>query len=107
MSPAKYIGDYIQSSPKIGNVSVNQYGLLFIPLLDDKILDWSKLKQIPDDILKYIQNEKQVLYKVENIVRKEKLLVSSNFSFSHNVFHSYISLVHQNAALSGNGLIHV
>ena len=34
---------------------------------------------------------------------KEKLLVTSNFSFSHNVFHSYISLVRQNAALCGNG----
>ena len=35
---------------------------------------------------------------------KEKLLVTSNFSFSHNAFHSYISLVRQNAALYGNGL---
>ena len=41
---------------------------------------------------------------VENIVSKEKLLVISNFSFSHNVFHSYISLVCQNEALCGNGL---
>ena len=41
---------------------------------------------------------------VEYIVRKKKkLLLPSNFSFSHNVFHSYISLVHQNAALCGNG----
>ena len=79
MSPAKYIGDYIQSSPKIGNVSVNQYGLLFIPLPDDKILDWSKLKQIPDDVLKYIQNEKQVLYKVENIVRKGEIACFKQF----------------------------
>ena len=31
-------------------------------------------------------------------------LVPSNFSFSHNVFHSYISLARQNAALCGNGL---
>ena len=35
---------------------------------------------------------------------KEKLLVTSNFSFSHNVFHSYISLVWKNAPLCGNGL---
>ena len=47
---------------------------------------------------------KCINYRVENIVRKEKLLVTSNFSFSHNIFHSYISLVHQNAALCGNGL---
>ena len=35
---------------------------------------------------------------------KEKLLVPSNFSFSHNVFHSYISFVRQNEALYGYGL---
>ena len=46
-------------------------------------------------------------YKVGNIVRKEKLLDTSNFSFSHNVFHSYLSLVRQNAALCGNGLTRV
>ena len=32
--------------------------LTHYPLPDDKILDWSKLKQIADDILKGIQNEK-------------------------------------------------
>ena len=37
--------------------------------------------------------------------KKEKLLDTRNFSFSHNVFLSYISIVHQNAALCGNGLI--
>ena len=31
---------------------------LFNPFPDDKILDWSKLKQIADDILKCIWNEK-------------------------------------------------
>ena len=36
--------------------------------------------------------------------KKEKLLVTSNFSFSYNVFHSCISLVSQNAVLYGNGL---
>ena len=36
---------------------------------------------------------------------KEELLVTSNFSFSHNVFYSYISLVCQNVALCGNGII--
>ena len=44
-------------------------------------------------------------YRVKKTLReKEKLLVTSNFSFSQNVFYSYISLVHQNAALCGNGL---
>ena len=30
----------------------------FNPSPDDKIYDWSKLKEIADNILKYIQNEK-------------------------------------------------
>ena len=34
----------------------------------------------------------------------EKLLVTSNFSFSHNVFYGYISLLCQNVALCGNEL---
>ena len=37
---------------------------------------------------------------------KEKLLDTSNVSFSHNVFHSYISFVCQNAVLCGSGLTH-
>ena len=36
--------------------------------------------------------------------KKEKLLVTSNYSFSQNIFHSYISLVPQNVALYDNGL---
>ena len=38
-------------------------------------------------------------YKVENIVRKAE-------NACYNVFHSYISLVHQNASLCGNVLNH-
>ena len=43
-------------------------------------------------------------YRVGNIVRKGE--IASNFSFSHNVFYGYISLVRQNVALCGNGLIY-
>ena len=39
-------------------------------LPDDKILDWSKWKEIADDIFKCIQNGKQVPCKVENIEGK-------------------------------------
>ena len=42
---------------------------------------------------------------LKTLWEKEELLVTSNVSFSHNVFHSYISLVCQNAALCGNGLM--
>ena len=32
--------------------------MYFNPLPDEKVLDWSKLKEIADDILKCIENEK-------------------------------------------------
>ena len=35
---------------------------------------------------------------------KEKLLVTSNFSFSHSVFKRLVSLRHQKVSLCGNGL---
>ena len=37
-----------------GIIQVNIYLLSFNPLPDDKSLDWSKLKQTADNILKYI-----------------------------------------------------
>ena len=43
-------------------------------------------------------------YKVENIVRTGEIACYKQFLLSHHVFHCYISLVHQNAALCKNGL---
>ena len=44
-------------------------------------------------------------YMVENIVRKGEIACYKQyFSFSHNVFHIYISLVRQNETLCGNGI---
>ena len=39
--------------------------------------------------------------------KKEKLLVTSNFSFSHSVFKRLVSQGHQKVSLCGNGLRHV
>ena len=51
--------------------------LQFIPLPDNKILDWSKLKQIADNILKSI--EKKVPNRVGNIVRKGEIACYEQF----------------------------
>ena len=80
------------------------YGEIFNPLSDDKILDWFKLKQIADAFLSAFKIKLSAIYCRKHCKKKEKLLVTSNFSFSHNVFHSCISLVRQNVALCGNGL---
>ena len=39
---------------------------------------------------------------VEKIVKKREIACYKQFLFFHNVFHSYISLMLQNAALCGN-----
>ena len=54
---------------------------MFNPLIDDKILDWSKLKQIAD-ISKCILNESKChyfFYRVENIVRKGEIACNKQF----------------------------
>ena len=53
------------------------YGFNLLP--DDKTLDWSKLKQIANDILKCIQNEKEGPYKIENTVRKGEIACNKQF----------------------------
>ena len=79
------------------------------PLPDDKILDWSKLKQITDDILKCIQNGNKVQYRTENIVRKGEIACYKQFLLFSQCFHfhSFISLVRQNAALCGEKLMDI
>ena len=52
-SPLSHPGGFKQRVDELcpGKIGLN-------PLPDDKILDWSKLKQIADDISKRIENEK-------------------------------------------------
>ena len=68
---------------------------------DDKILVWSKLKQIADDIIKCIQNKKN---RVENIGRKGEIACFKQFLFFSQCFPKLCLEVRQNAALCGNGL---
>ena len=46
---------------------------LFNPLPDNKILDWSKLKQIEDDIFKFDENSWKFSKRVENTVGKGEI----------------------------------
>ena len=78
---------------------------VFNPLPDDKILDWSKLKQSADDNFEFDVNTRKFSKLVETLWVKEKLLVTSNFSFSHSVFKRPVSQGRQKVSLCGNGLI--
>ena len=67
---------------------VNSWYLLFFnPIPNDKILNQSKLKAFADSKMNLTKKLKFAFEKVENIVgKKEKMLVTSIFSFSNNVF---------------------
>ena len=41
------------------------------PLPDDKILDWSKLKQIADDILTHYQMTNFRLFQIQRVCRQQ------------------------------------
>ena len=45
----------------------------FNPLPDDKILDWSKLKQSADDNFKFDENSRKFSKRVENTVGKGEI----------------------------------
>ena len=55
-------------------------------LPNDKIFDWSKLKAFANDKINVNEKLKFGLGRVENIVGKGEMLITSIFSFSHNIF---------------------
>ena len=59
-------------------------------LLNDKILDWFKLKAFSDDKLSSAEILKFVLGRQKTSWEKEKMLVTSIFFFSHNVFKKFL-----------------
>ena len=75
------------------------------PLPDGKILDSSKLKRSADDNFKFMKISGISLNGKKSLWVKEKLLVTSNFSFSYSVFKRLISQGRQNVSLCGNGII--
>ena len=60
-------------------------------LPNDKILDWFKFKALADLKMNVTQYLKSVLGTVKTFWEKEKMLVTSIFSFSQNVFKSLLS----------------
>ena len=51
----------------------------FNPLTDDKVLDWSKLKQSADDNFEFVENSKKFFKPVENTVGKGEIARSEQF----------------------------
>ena len=75
------------------------------PITIQQILDSSKLNEFADDNFRFDENGRMLSKRVENTVGKEKLLVTSNFSFSYSVFKRLVSQGRQKVLLCGNGLM--
>ena len=59
----------------------------FLTFPKEQISDSSKLKQFADDNFKPDENGRKFVKSVENTCgKKERLLITSNFYFPHNVF---------------------
>ena len=76
----------------------------FNPFPNDKSLDSSKLKEFADNNFKFDENGRMFSKQVETLWEKEKLLVTSNFSFSHGVFKRLVLQTCKNQGLFGKGL---
>ena len=63
-----------------------------------------QVKKIADNNFEFDKMARKLSKWVENTGEKEKLLVKSNFSFSHSVFKRYILQTRKNQGLFGKGL---
>ena len=71
---------------------------------NDKILDWSKLKQSADDNFQFDENSRKFSKQVENTVGKGQIARYEQFLLFHSVFKQLVSQGRQKVSLSGNGL---
>ena len=68
-----------------------------------KILDSSNLKEFADDIFIFDEMAKRSTKKLKTLSEKEKVLVTSDFSFSHSVFKRLVLQTHKNQGSLGKG----
>ena len=74
------------------------------PLPDDKFYTLPSLKSLQTIISNLRKMEESYPNRWKTLWVKEKLLITSNFSFSHSVFKRLVSQGRQKVSLSGNGL---
>ena len=85
-----------------GQFKSRTYSRLTIP--KRQILDSSELKEFADDNFRFNESGGMFSKRVENTAGKEKLLVTSNFSFSNCVFKRFVLHTRKNQGLFGKGL---
>ena len=75
----------------------------FWPFPKRQVLDLSKLKEFADDNFEFVRNAESFPNGYKTLWEKEKLLVTSNFSFSHCVFKRLILQTRKYQACLGRG----
>ena len=77
----------------------------FNPFVNKRNLGSSKLKDFADDNFRFVENGKKApLTGGKTLGEKEKVLVTSNFSFCHSVFKRLVLQTRKNQGLFGKGL---
>ena len=84
------------------NISSDMINILSQPFPKRQILDPSKLKEFADNNFKFDETDRKFSKWLENW-EKEKLLVTSNFSFSHCVFKRLVLQTHKPQGLFQKG----
>ena len=74
------------------------------PFPKRQILDSSKLKEFAENNFKFDGNGGKFIKGLKRLWEKEKLLVTSNISFSHIVFNRLVLQTRKNQGLFGKGL---
>ena len=74
------------------------------PFPKQHILDTPRLKEFADDNFIFHENSREFSKRIENTLEKQKLIVTSNFFFSHSVFKRLILQICKNQGFFGKGL---
>ena len=89
----------IATDPFSGKMGLNQ-------LPDDKFWTGPNWNSLQTTILNLMKIPESSLNRWKTLWVKKKLLVKTNFSFSHSVFKRVVSQGRQKVSLCGNGLMH-
>ena len=81
--------------------------MLIHPFPNDKFQTLPNLKSLQTAISNLMKMAESFSSKLKTLWEKEKLLVTSNFSFSHSVFKRLALQIRKNQGLFGKGLIKV
>ena len=93
---------------RYGNKYFSPFPIMFLmlnPLPDDKFWTLPNCKNLQTTISNLMKMTECYPNRYKTLWEKEKLLVTSNFSFSHSVFKRLVSQGRLKVLLCGNGLI--